>query len=97
MSLDTHLLAARTRQHGWDGSRHDRVRASIERVHHARASRRRVLSVALSTAAGAALFALAVRAFGFSSEAPGPEAQIAPAPAATYADGGFRVDATLRD
>ncbi len=99
-TLEQRLAAARSRDVAWDDRRHTRVRARVEHVHHARKRRTRAASVVLSSLAGAALFALAIRAFGFTEPtAPSPagaEAQL-PSPAATYADGGFRVDATLRD
>lgn len=97
MNLGAKIAAARSREVSWDEARHVRVREGVERVYVARKRRARTVSVVLSSFAGAALFALAVRAFG-SAEAPsgGAEARLPPAPMA-YADGGYRSDATLRD
>ncbi|CAN5458045.1 hypothetical protein BH09MYX1_BH09MYX1_40740 [soil metagenome] len=98
MSVPSSLAAARAREVAWDDTRHTRVRAGVERVYVARKRRARAVSVVLSSLAGVALFALAIRAFGFSDpgNTTGSEARLPP-PAAAYADGGFRSDATLRD
>lgn len=96
MSLQDRLAAARSRDVAWDDDRATRVRGGVERVYVARKRRARAVSVVLSSLAGAALFALAVRAFGSSSGADtGGEAQLPPQ--ATYADAGFRADAPVRD
>lgn len=96
MSLESQLRAARARDVAWDESRAERVRGGVERVYVARKRRARAVSVVLSSLAGAALFALAVRAFGSPEAATtGSEAQLPPPMA--YADAGFRADAPLKD
>jgi hypothetical protein len=93
------LASARGREIAWDAERHARVRTGIERTHGERRRRARTVSVVLSSLAGATLFVLAVRAFASSPDGTGTSGMEArlPPPQASYADGGFRGDATLRD
>lgn len=100
MSLHDQLVAARSRDVSWDDARASRVRGGVERVYGARKRRARAVSVVLSSLAGVALFALAVRAFGSSDAVNvGGEAQLPPRSVSVgaYADAGFRSDAPVRD
>jgi hypothetical protein len=96
--IEHQLQSARTRQPAWDGGRHARVQGRIEHTYQARKRRSRAASLVLSSFAGAAFFALAMRAFGGPAD-PGGAAEAKAPPPVTLAfdDGGFRADTAQRD
>jgi hypothetical protein len=91
--IERQLQNARMRQPEWDGGRHARVQGRIEGTFQARKRRSRAASLVLSSFAGAAFFALAMRAFGGPAD-PGSaaEAKAPPPVALAFGDGGFRAD-----
>ena len=96
--IDHQLQNARTREPAWDGDRHARVQDRIEGTFQARRRRSRAASLVLSSLAGAAFFALAMRAFGGPADAGGAaEAKGPPPVTLAFGDGGFRGDTSQRD
>ena len=96
--IEHQLQNARAREPEWHGARHARVQGRIESTFQARRRRSRAASLVLSSFAGAAFFALAMRAFGGPAD-PGSAAEAKAPPPVTLAfdDGGFRADTSQRD
>ena len=96
--IERQLQTARARQPEWDGGRHARVQGRIEQTFQAKRSHSRAASLLLSSFAGAAFFALAIRAFGGPAD-PGAaaEAKAPPPVVLAFGDGGFRADTSQRD
>jgi hypothetical protein len=91
--IDEQLQNARARQPAWNGERQARVQGRIEGTFQARRRRSRAASLILSSFAGAAFFALAMRAFGGPADPGGAaEAKAPPPMALAFGDGGFHAD-----
>lgn len=96
--IESAIAKARSTEPTWDPSRHNRVREGVERGAILRERGRRQRALFGSAFLGAALFALAMRAFAATPESVASIASpAAPPQALAMGDGGLRGDVAVHD